>query len=92
MGTSLFRGARPGIGRLQGQADYRVLIATLQALQLATATAKAGARAAQAVADAAHGDPLVEILSGEAGWQDAVNAQQGCFNRHFASGTPKSEG
>jgi hypothetical protein len=64
--------------------DYRVLVARLQALQLATATARAGSRAAPAAARPAPGQPLTDILGAHQGWEEAVTAQAGSFNPRLA--------
>ena len=66
--------------------DFGVLVATLQALQLATATARAQVRwgSNQSEVDSTEGAPLAEILLGTTRWQQAVVAQQGSFNPAFA--------
>ena len=84
----LGRGAMRSMGRRTARIDYRVLVATLQAFQLATATARAQAR----YGGTAHDDsprqqaPLTDILLGGQDWQDAVLAQGGSFNPLFARG------
>jgi hypothetical protein len=76
-------------GRRPARIDYHVFVATLQALQLATATAQAGSRwgGADAECQAGNGEPLAEILLGSGDWQEAVLAQGGSFNPVFAKGT-----
>lgn len=59
--------------------EYRVFVATLQASQLATPTARAGSRLASMEQPAADGS-LPEILLGAKDWQDAVLARGGSFN------------
>lgn len=68
--------------------DYRVLVATLQAMQLATATARAGTRfeADESGHDAQNRAPLTLILLGAQNWQDAVLVQGGSFNPAIARG------
>lgn len=73
----------PGSARVR--IDYCVFVATLQALQLATATARAESRCGgDAPAPAGAAQPLAEILLGREDWQDAVLARGGCFNPAFA--------
>lgn len=89
MDMSLFRrGDMRVAARGAAQLDYRVLVATLQALQLATATARAESRFGAGEADLAPAlcDPLADILLGAQRWQDAVLAQGGSFNPAFARG------
>lgn len=76
-------------GRRSPKVDYCVLVATVQAMQVATPTARAGARSggdANAAAPADPPSPLTDILLGRQGWQEAVIAQGGSFNRAFARG------
>lgn len=82
------RGSMRAAGRAAGM-DYRVLVATLQAMQLATATARAGARsgAADSDADGSGREPLTLILLGAQNWQDAVLVQGGSFNPAQARGS-----
>jgi hypothetical protein len=67
-------------GRSAARLDYRVLVATLDAMQAASLSA----RALEAVAcqpDAVAGaNPLVEILLGGPQWREAIAAQCGSFN------------
>ena len=66
--------------------DYRVLVATVQAWQLATATARAEGRCGGTQPAFGHGEPsaLTRILLGGMDWQQAVLAQGGSFNPLFA--------
>jgi hypothetical protein len=65
--------------------DYGVLVATLEAMQSASAAARA-VRGLSAEGTAAPGqDALVELLLGGPGWREAVTAQGGCFNRAQAA-------
>lgn len=90
MDMSLFRRAHMGATvRRAARIDYCVLVATLQAMQLATATARAEARcgAGSAVEEGPRqAAPLTEILLGRQDWQDAVLVQGGSFNPAFARG------
>ncbi|MBA3677761.1 MAG: hypothetical protein H0W74_10225 [Sphingosinicella sp.] len=85
---SLFsRGDISLVSRQPARLDYCVLVATLQALQLATATARAESLCGgEANASPAHREPLAEILLGSDDWQEAVVAQGGSFNPAFACG------
>lgn len=86
---SLFRrGMAQSAGRERASIDYCVLVATLQAMQLGTATARAGARGASQDqgADLQGRAPLTRILLGAQNWQDAVLAQGGSFNPAIARG------
>ena len=60
--------------------DYGVLVATLDAIQSASAAARA-ARCARGPADSAQREPLVDILLATPAWSDAVAAQEGRFHR-----------
>ena len=66
--------------------DYPVLVATLQAWQLSTETARAESRCAAPRSGQESKEPaaLTQILLGGQGWQQAVLAQGGSFNRLFA--------
>ena len=65
--------------------DYRVLVATLDALQSASPAARAlranGVRGATAISN----NGLVALLLGEGGWREAVVAQGGCFHGESAA-------
>ena len=69
-------------GRGPSAIDYRVLVATVQAWQLSTATARAQGRfgGAQAECESAQPSALTRILLGGRDWQQAVLAQGGSFN------------
>jgi hypothetical protein len=66
--------------------DYPVLVATLQAWQLSTETARAERRCAtpRGSQEAKEPGALTQILFGGHDWQQAVLAQGGSFNRLFA--------
>ena len=82
MDLSFFRRAeRVFARRSPARIDYRVLVATLEALQSASPAARS-VRTGLETADAAPShDPIVELLLGGGAWRDAVGAQGGCFNR-----------
>ena len=85
MDLAFFRRAQQGFAdRTAARLDYRVLVATLEAIQSSSATARA-ARAAGSPSEPepAH-DPVVEVLLGGSAWQEAVAAQGGCFNPQAA--------
>jgi len=71
-----------GAPRRPAALDYRVLVATVQAWQLSTATARAQGRfgGMQAVCDTPEPSALTRILLGGRDWQQAVLAQGGSFN------------
>ncbi len=79
--SSFRRGMGAWTSRKAAGLDYRVLVATLEAMQSASPTARAlrGSRASPE-APARH-DCLVALLLGESGWREAVTAQAGSFNR-----------
>jgi hypothetical protein len=73
-------------GRRQAvRPDYRVLVASLEAMQSASPAARAlrGARVSAEVQP--RHDGLVALLLGEPAWRDAVSAQGGCFHRGAAA-------
>lgn len=94
MDMSLFkRGDIRGVGRRPARIDYPVFVATLQAFQLATATARAEARCGGVTEPSpTHGEPLAEIMLGSQHWQEAVLAQGGSFNPLFARGAEREPG
>jgi hypothetical protein len=81
MDLSSFRRGMDIWGRRRAvEPDYRVLVATLEAMQSACPAARA-LRGARISTDAApRHDALVALLLGEAGWREAVAAQDGCFH------------
>lgn len=85
--SHLKRGDIKIVARQSARLDYRVLVATVQAWQLSTATARAEGRAApHQEAEAKQPAPLTDILLGAKDWQQAVLAQGGSFNPLFARG------
>jgi len=68
--------------------DYCVLVATVQALQMMTATARAGGGfgTGQVARPANASAALPHIILGGDDWQQAVLAQQGSFNPAVALG------
>ncbi|HEV2748345.1 MAG TPA: hypothetical protein VGW34_13735 [Allosphingosinicella sp.] len=87
MDLSYFRrtGASIADDRWAAAPDYPMLVATLAALQAASAAARAEAGHARAPARAPHGgEPLVDILLATASWRESVSAQGGSFHRVLA--------
>lgn len=86
--THLRGGSARVIARLSSRLDYAVLVATVQAGQLSTATARAAGDFCGPRHDAEpkQAAPLTQILLGAKNWQQAVLAQQGSFNPLFARG------
>jgi hypothetical protein len=76
------------IARVSSRLDYAVLVATVQAGQLSTATARAAGDCGNpgASTEPKQTSPLTQILLGAKDWQQAVLAQQGSFNPFFARG------
>ena len=68
-------------GRQPAPLDHAMLTATLTAQQAVSPAACAQARAGNGHSPSAEGDPLTEIVLAAPGWQDAAQAQHGCFNR-----------
>jgi hypothetical protein len=60
--------------------DYGVLVATLEAMQSASAAARAVRGLGGEGAAAPRQDALVELLCGGPAWREALIAQGGCFN------------
>ncbi len=78
--NSFRRGMGAWASREAARPDYRVMVATLEAMQSASATARA-LRASRVSPEApARHDCLVALLLGEPGWREAVSSQAGCFN------------
>ena len=82
MDLSFFRrGQHSFAERTSARLDYGVLVATLEAVQTASAAAAAEVRAAGsgAISDTGH-DPLAELLLGGPAWRAAIGTLAGCFN------------
>ena len=62
------------------QLDYALLAATLQAVQSASAAAKAEALALAPEPVTGAGPPLADLLLGAPGWRAAAADQRGAFN------------
>ena len=78
----LSRARRMLADRTPAHLDYGVLVATLEAMQSSSATARAQVRSAHGGgAGAAASEPLVEILLAAPDWSDAIAAQEGRFHR-----------
>ena len=69
--------------------DYGVLVATLEAMQSATAAARAVRGLSIEGIATPRQDALVELLLGGPGWREALAAQRGCFNRAQAAVRPR---
>ena len=68
--------------RTPARLDYGVLVATLEAMQSSSATARAQVRSARREEDGpAACEPLVEILLANPDWAEAIASQQGRFHR-----------
>ena len=83
MDLGFFRRQQQGFAdRSSAALDYRVLVATLEAMQASSPAARAESAAAGAAAslEPANHHPLVELLLGGSGWREAIPAQGGCFN------------
>ena len=72
--------------------EFRVLVATLDAMQLANAAARpmGGGRFCQETGEVS--DPLVELLLGGPCWREAALAQGGSFNRAQAQALSGGKG
>jgi len=86
MDLASFRRGIQAWGRRQpARPDYRILVATLEAMQSASPAARA-LRSARVSDDAQpRHDGLVALLLGEPAWRAAVTAQGGCFHRGAAA-------
>ena len=81
MDLGFFRHAQTRFaGRTAARLDYRVLVATLEAMQSSSAAARA-VRDLGSISEAApRHDGLVELILGGSGWRDAIRSQRGSFN------------
>ena len=83
--TFLSRARRMLAERRPAALDYGVLVATLEAMQSSSVTARAQVRSAHPDEDGpAAREPLVEIILAAPDWSDAIAAQEGCFHRGVA--------
>jgi hypothetical protein len=71
-------------GRTAARLDYRVLVASLDAMQAASPSARALRSISCEAKPASGANPLVEILLGGPNWREAIAAQCGCFNPAWA--------
>jgi hypothetical protein len=86
MDLSSFRRGMQVWGRRQAvRPDYRVLVATLEAMQSASPAARALRGAHISTQAQPRHDGLVALLLGEPAWRDAVAAQGGCFHQGAAA-------
>jgi hypothetical protein len=80
MDLNFFRRGRTGFaGSAPARLDYGMLVATLAAIQSATATARAEHRCAVAGLPARR-DALLDLILGGSGWREAIALQGGSFN------------
>jgi hypothetical protein len=81
MDASFFRHAQTGFAsRSAARLDYGVLIATLEAMQSASATAKAVRGLTAEPIASPRQDSLAELVLGGPRWREAIAAQAGSFN------------
>jgi hypothetical protein len=78
--SSFRRGMSAWASRRAARPDYRVLVATLEAIQSASPTARALRSSRISPEAPARHDCLVALLLGEPGWRETVAVQAGCFN------------
>jgi hypothetical protein len=83
MDMAFFRRAERMLAdRSAARLDYEVLVASLDALQASSPCARAArARQGDAVPVDSEREPLVVLLLGAPGWEQAVPLQGGCFHR-----------
>ena len=85
MDLSFFRRAQTGFAsRSAARLDYGVLVATLEAMQSASAAARAVRGLGAEGKVAPRHDSLVELLLGGSGWREAIGSQLGSFNPEHA--------
>ncbi len=81
MDLSSFRRGMQTWGRRQAvRPDYRILVASLEAMQSASPTARALRGAPISPQAQPRHDGLVALLLGEPAWRASVSAQGGCFH------------
>ena len=86
MDLSFFRRSQSSFAsRAPARLDYGVLVATLDAMQSASAAARSVRGLGTPGAATPRQDPLVELLLGGPGWREALTAQGGCFNQAQAA-------
>jgi hypothetical protein len=83
MDMAFFRRAERMLAdRSAARLDYEVLVASLDALQASSPCARAArARQGDVVPLSSEREPLVVLLLGAPGWEQAVPLQGGCFHR-----------
>jgi len=82
MEMAFFRRAeRMLAARSAARLDYDVLVASLGALQASSPAARAMRGRQGDAAISAEREPLVLLLLGDPGWEQAVPLQGGCFHR-----------
>jgi len=86
MDLSFFRRAEARFAsRANARLDYRVLVASLAALQASSVAARSVRSLRRRQSGFGGQDGLVEIVLGGPGWREAVSAQGGSFHRGFAN-------
>jgi 3-hydroxyisobutyrate dehydrogenase-like beta-hydroxyacid dehydrogenase len=83
--SSFRRGMGAWAGRRAARPDYRVLVATLEAVQSASPAARALRGARVSAQTLPRHDCLVALLLGTPHWREAVAAQGGCFHGEAAA-------
>ena len=85
MDLAFFRRAQSRFAsRSAARLDYRVLVATLEAMQSSSMAARALRSLGSAGETVARRDGLVELVLGGAGWREAIASQRGSFNPDWA--------
>ena len=90
MDLGFFRRQQGFSSRAAARLEYRVLVATLEAMQAGSTAAKAEVRAMAKGSGSGNGhDPLIELVLGGSGWRQAIRAQGGCFHADHAGGAER---
>jgi len=85
MDLAFFRRAQKKFdSRAAAQLDYRVLVAMLEAMQSATASARAARQLRAEGRSAPCRSSLVELVLGGPSWREAIAAQRGSFSPDWA--------
>ena len=85
MDLAFFRRSQTKLGSpFAAQLDYRVLVATLEAMQSSSASARAARGRGMEGQESPHRSGLVELLLGGSDWREAITAQRGSFSPDWA--------
>ena len=85
MDLAFFRHAQKKFdSRAAAQLDYRVLVAMLEAMQSATASARAARELRAEGQSVSCRSALVELILGGPAWREAIAAQRGSFSPDWA--------